>query len=347
MTLAIKPKDQGRHEARHSSKLALFKEQERKVQAYSRRSLALQGAQARSAVRSYCVPGEGRYHLIKLAPGSKDIVLWTDSRRSGYQRKELYHWSKQKTPRGQTTIVVNGTFYGGNETAGNTLGIKVSDPLRQPSKPHTRFQGPCTKRNLISNRKILAIGRDGTPVLYGSKEELLKELQKKKKDFQKKHGSKSKEKPGVKTFYKVILGGLAVVTPKMAKLQSNNEFMAAFSKANHSFNGKSAYHGLDGGINRGRTAIGICNKNGKKFLMIFSVTAKEPWNPKQKTFTGDGAKLRTFARRAYQAGGGMLENLLILDGGSSTFVAQKGGNLYTEGNREKGDGPTTAIKITL
>ena len=224
------------------------------------------------------------------------------------------------------SFVINGTFFEGDYTLGDVVGVRTQDPDKPIAMAFCAKRPWMTQR--IAQRFAFAIDLNGNATIV--RRNLILDPQ----------SGKVLKSGELKTQFRCFLGGLTAVDLRnpnvMRSILQNDDtrFIHDFNLVNGRLNHTSAYDGLEGRASLARSAIGIIAQEGKTSIVLMSVG--------QGTQRDRGTSLvgltHEFVRIARDLKAQPLQ-LAFLDGASSTFSASPA-KLALSGGQ-----PTTALAV--
>lgn len=224
------------------------------------------------------------------------------------------------------SFVINGTFFEGDYTLGDVVGVRAQDPNKPLSIAFSAKRPWMTQR--IAQRFAFAIDLDGNATIV------------RRNSIKDPSSGQPLKSAQLKTFYQSFLGGLTAVDLRnpnvMRSIIQNDDarFIHDFNTVNGRLNHTSAYDGLEGRASLARSAIGIIAHNGKTSVVLMSVG--------QGTRRDRGTSIigltHEFVRIARDLKAQPLQ-LAFLDGASSTFSASPSMLALSGGQ------PTTALAV--
>lgn len=224
------------------------------------------------------------------------------------------------------SFVINGTFFEGDYTLGDVVGVRVQDPSKPISVAFSAKRAWMTQR--IAKRFAFAVDMNGSATIV------------RRDSITDPESGKTLKSSQLDQRYSCFLGGLTAVdlrNPNVLRSIMQNDdtrFIHDFNVVNGRLNHTSAYDGLEGRSSLARSAIGLIVQDGKTSIVFLSVG--------QGTQRDRGTTLigltHEFVRIARDCKAQPLQ-LAFLDGASSTFSASPAKLALSSGQ------PTTALAV--
>jgi hypothetical protein len=224
----------------------------------------------------------------------------------------------------QVKALMNGTFFEGRTPYSDIVGFSNTSP-DIPSSPPFYNRNPQLQ-NQIMKRFYLAIDHQDRPV-SGLRADLLDEK-----------GQFVAPGKSLSPYFKMYIGGGALIdfedSDFRKALDSNNakQIELAFNRANHRYNRKAAFDGIDGSMPISRTALGIIRqKTTQKPLLVMMTIGNGARRDFGVTLPGLVREFKALTKET------LAEPLkiLVLDSASSTMWGESDGS-------EKGN-PTVKV----
>lgn len=226
------------------------------------------------------------------------------------------------------SFVINGTFFEGDYTLGDIVGVHSADPKRAIEQCFFAKQAWMSQR--IAQRFAFAIDKSGNASIV------------RRSSIKHPKTAASLKSSQLSEHYSSFIGGLTAIdlrNPNVLRsiLQSDDaRFIHDFNLVNGRLNHTSAYDGLEGRASLARSAIGIIAHDGEQRIVLISVGQ----GVQRSKGLSIVALSHEFVKLARELKSQPLQ-LAFLDGASSTFSATPEKLLAAGGQ------PTTALAVKV